>query len=70
MDLSTKKLLNIDEVVNLTGYRKSYLYRLTAGGKLPCTKPGGGRLFFETEKLEQWLLRHPNSEQKKGGSKL
>jgi excisionase family DNA binding protein len=63
MDLSTKKLLNIDEVCDLTGYAKAYLYRLTSSGKIPCSKPGGGKIFFETSKLEQWILRNSNTEE-------
>ena len=34
-----KNVLTFDEAVMFTGLAKSYLYKLTAGGKIPHYKP-------------------------------
>lgn len=55
MDTS-KRILTFDEAVEFTGYKKSYLYKLTSTGIIPHSKPNGKRIFFDREKLEDWLL--------------
>ena len=54
-----KKVLTLDEVVAYTGFKKSYLYELTSTGQIPFSKPNGKSLFFDREKIEEWLLRNP-----------
>lgn len=54
--------LSIDEAAFFLGYKKSYLYRLTASQKIPFSKPNNGKIFFDKEKLEEWVLR--NNERK------
>lgn len=56
--LGTKKILNFDELVEYTGLSKSYLYKLTANGAIPFSKPSGKVLFFEKDKIDQWLLEN------------
>lgn len=46
----------MDEASALTGLAKSYLYKLTAGGVLPFSKPNGKVIFFDRERLENWML--------------
>jgi len=54
--LSNKKVLTFDEVVAYTGFKASYLYKLTSSYTIPYSKPGGGKLFFEKEEIDAWLL--------------
>ncbi|MDE3234801.1 MAG: helix-turn-helix domain-containing protein [Bacteroidota bacterium] len=61
MDLANKRVLTFDEGCQLLGYKKSYVYKLTSSGILPFSKPNGKRIFFEREKLENFMLRNPNT---------
>lgn len=54
--ISTKKVLTFDDVVAYTGFKPSYLYKLTSSFTIPHSKPGGGKLFFEKEDVDNWLL--------------
>ena len=54
-----KNVLTFEEAVMFTGLAKSYLYKLTAGGKIPYYKPSGKLIYFQREELERWMLRNP-----------
>lgn len=54
--LSSKKVLTFDEVVSYTGFKPSYLYKLTSSFSIPHSKPGGGKLFFDKDDIDDWLL--------------
>lgn len=56
--LLQKKKLTLKEAALYTGYKESYLYKLTAAKKIPHSKPSGGAVFFDREELEQWLSRN------------
>ena len=56
--LSQKTVLNFDEVVAYTGLSKSYLYKLTCSGGIPCYKPQGKHIYFNKQEVEQWLLQN------------
>ena len=45
--LSQKTVLNFDEVAGYTGLSKSYLYKLTSNGGVPCYKPQGKVYLFQ-----------------------
>lgn len=51
------EILTIEEVSELTGYKKSTIYKLTHERKIPFHKPahGGRRIFFKREEINQWL---------------
>lgn len=51
------EILSIEEVSNLTGYKKATIYKLTHERKIPYHKPahGGRRIFFKKEEIDQWL---------------
>jgi|TARA_R110000868_G_scaffold55266_1_gene171914 excisionase family DNA binding protein len=53
-----KEILTFDEAFGYTGISRSYLYKLTAKGKIPHSKPNGKLLFFEKTKLVEWLLQN------------
>ena len=54
-----KNVLTFEEAVMFTGLAKSYLYKLTASGKIPYYKPGGKLIYFDRSELERWMLRNP-----------
>lgn len=51
-----KTVLSLEEAARFTGISKSYLYKLTCSGGIPCYKPNGKRLYFKRSELEDWLL--------------
>ena len=50
------KVLTLDQAAEYLGYKKAYIYQLTSAGVLPFHKPNGKKMFFEREKLEEWML--------------
>ncbi len=63
--IANKEVLTFEETCDYTGISKSYLYKLTASGNIPHSKPNGKMIFFEKKKLIDWLLqnmRKSNSE--------
>tara|TARA_B110000503_G_C6931266_1_gene322908 strand:- start:132 stop:425 length:294 start_codon:yes stop_codon:yes gene_type:complete len=55
---SQKTVLNFDEVAAYTGLSKSYLYKLTCSGGIPCYKPQGKHIYFNKLEIDQWLLQN------------
>ena len=55
MDLTSKNVLTFDEAVEYSGFKKSYLYKLTADNVVPVYRPQGKKLFFKREELERFL---------------
>ncbi|MDT0644535.1 helix-turn-helix domain-containing protein [Zunongwangia sp. F363] len=53
---ANKNVLNFEEASDYTGISRSYLYKLTARGEIPFSKPRGKMIFFSKEKLDDWLL--------------
>lgn len=53
---TNKTVLTIDDAAEYTGLSRSYLYKLTAKGEIPFSKPRGKLIYFSKEKLDQWLL--------------
>ncbi len=55
--MSTEKseVLNFKQVQELLGVSKSYLYKCTAQGKIPCYRPTKGKLFFKKDEVLEWL---------------
>lgn len=58
MLLSQKVVLNFEEVAAYTGLSKSYLYKLTCSGGIPCYKPQGKHIYFNKQEIDQWLLQN------------
>ena len=56
--LGAKKVLTFDEACDYTGISRSYLYKLTAAGKIPNSKPNGKLIYFDIDRLNKWLLRN------------
>ena len=56
--LSNKIVLNFDEVAAYTGLSKSYLYKLTFTGGVPCYKPHGKHIYFNKTEIDSWLQQN------------
>tara|TARA_R110002050_G_scaffold243115_1_gene379511 strand:+ start:35387 stop:35674 length:288 start_codon:yes stop_codon:yes gene_type:complete len=61
--IGSKEVLTFDETCDYTGISRSYLYKLTASGRIPHSKPNGKMLFFEKTKLVDWLLQNKRKSQ-------
>ncbi|HUH46309.1 MAG TPA: helix-turn-helix domain-containing protein [Arenibacter sp.] len=59
--MGSKEVLTFDEACDYTGISRSYLYKLTALGKIPHSKPNGKLLFFEKKELVDWLIQNKRS---------
>ena len=55
---SLKDILNVEELSEYTGFKKSYIYKLVHESKIPYSKPNGKTLFFDRKKIDQWLLQN------------
>lgn len=58
--LVNKKVFNVANLQRYTGWSLSKIYKLTSARLIPFSKPTNGSLFFEREKIEQWLLQNPS----------
>ena len=56
--MANKEVLTFEETCDYTGIYRSYLYKLTAAGTVPHSKPNGKLIFFERRKIEDWLLQN------------
>ncbi|MDR1901170.1 MAG: helix-turn-helix domain-containing protein [Treponema sp.] len=53
--------INMKRVLELTGYTRSYIYKLVHWKKIPCRKPTNGRLFFYESEVLDFLARNKQS---------
>lgn len=56
--IGSKEVLTLEETCDYTGISRSYLYKLTASGNIPHSKPNGKMIYFERRKIDRWLLRN------------
>lgn len=61
---TSKSVLSFEETCEYTGISRSYLYKLTARGEIPFSKPRGKMIYFSREKLDQWLLSNESRSEK------
>ena len=52
------KPLTLKEAAEFLVFSRSYLYRLTSQGRVPCYKPEGKRVYFDRAELVNWLKRN------------
>lgn len=53
-----KSILNVEELAEYTGFKKSYIYKLVHENLIPFSKPNGKVLFFERKKIDNFLLQN------------
>jgi len=51
-----KEVLTPDEAARFLHMAKSYLYKLTAAGVVPYSKPNGKLIYFSRQELTKWAL--------------
>jgi hypothetical protein len=56
--LDRKEEFTFEETCDYTGISRSYLYKLTASGNIPHSKPNWKMNFFERKKIVHWLLQN------------
>ena len=56
--LATKNVLNMDDVVLLTGLSKSHIYKLTYKKEIPYYKPNGKLIYFDRQEVEMWMKQN------------
>jgi len=56
--LCQKTVLDFNEAAEFTGLSKSFLYKMSSTGGVPCYCPNGKKLYFNRVELEKWLLRN------------
>ena len=49
--------VRVNEVMKITGYTRSYIYKLVYWKKIPCHKPTNGTLFFFETEIIDFLSR-------------
>ena len=52
---AAKEVLNLEEAASFLGIAKSTLYKMTHLNQLPYFKPAGKLIFFEKQKLIDWV---------------
>ncbi len=53
------KPFTFNEAAEYLGISKSYLYKLTSGGKIPYYKPFGKKIYFDKVMLDDWVYSKP-----------
>ena len=56
--LAAKSVLDIKDVVQLTGLSKSYVYKLTCRKEIPYYKPNGKLIYFDRQEVENWMKQN------------
>lgn len=57
---SQKQILNVDDLINYTGYTRSTIYKLVHKNIISYYKPNGKTLFFNKKEIDHWLLQNRN----------
>lgn len=55
--LKAKEVLTLDDVILLTGLKRTYIYKLTSTNKIPHYRPNGKLLYFDKNEINNWLKR-------------
>lgn len=55
--LQNDEPLTMDEACLYTGFKKSYLYKLTCFNEIPYFKPNGKKIYFSKKELKEWIFR-------------
>ena len=53
--LAAKEMLTVEEVALFTGYKDSYIVKMTQEGRLPYYKPFGKKIFFKKSEINELL---------------
>lgn len=53
-----REILNVEQLSEYTGFKKSQIYKLVHNNLIPYSKPNGKYLFFEKSEIDIWLLQN------------
>lgn len=53
-----KQILTFREALDYLDVSKSFLYKLTSSRKITFLKPNGGKIYFQKEELDKWILQN------------
>lgn len=59
-----KSALSVEELSRYAGISVSYIYHLTATGKLKYSKPFGKKIYFDRNEIDAFLLRNTVADDK------
>ena len=60
--LDKKKILNPTELSKYIGFSKATIYKMVQSNVIPYSKPNGKHLFFDREKIDEWLLTNTSKD--------
>ena len=55
----SKQVFTVSDLAKYTGYSKSFIYKACASRELPHSSPRYGRIFFDRDAINAWLLSNP-----------
>jgi len=58
---SVKQILTVEDLINYTGFSRSYIYKLVHKSIIPYSKPNGKTLFFQKKEIDEWLLQNKSN---------
>lgn len=58
---TAKQILTVEDLINYTGFSRSYIYKLVHKGIISYSKPNGKTLFFQKNEIDEWLLQNKSS---------
>lgn len=56
LQITDKRVMTFKQACLEYGLTASWLYKHTSLGTVPCSRPSGKLIFFDRQKLEEWLL--------------
>ena len=54
--LNFKKVWNVSDLALYTGWEEGTINNMISKRTIPHSKPSNGRVFFDKDKMENWLL--------------
>lgn len=58
---TAKQILTVEDLINYTGFSRSYIYKLVHKSIIPYSKPNGKTLFFQKNEIDEWLLQNKSN---------
>ena len=63
ISLESKSVWTLEELCSYTGYKESYIYKLTSNNQIPYYQPTGKKLFFKRDEILNWIETKPQDEE-------
>lgn len=65
---TAKTILTVDDLIDYTGFKRSYIYKLVHLNEIPYSKPQGKILFFDRAEIDEWLRQNKSQSKSQIGS--